>query len=95
MWAQSSRSTARHRFRRPAARPGVAAISACLTTLVGLAACREEVDRKITGAVAEDDRPLRVAVVNYPLQYFAERLGGDLVEVVFPASLDVDPAELF
>jgi zinc transport system substrate-binding protein len=31
-------------------------------------------------------------VVNYPLQYFAERIGGDNVEVVFPAPSDEDPA---
>ncbi len=34
----------------------------------------------------------RILVVNYPLAYFAERLGGDLVEVAFPAPADVDPA---
>ena len=32
-----------------------------------------------------DDGPLSVFVVNYPLQYFAERIGGEHVEVVFPA----------
>jgi zinc transport system substrate-binding protein len=31
-------------------------------------------------------------VVNYPLQYFAERIGGELAEVVFPAPSDTDPA---
>lgn len=36
--------------------------------------------------------PLCVAVVNYPLQYFAERIGGDRVDVVFPAPADEDPA---
>ena len=36
--------------------------------------------------------PLKVYVVNYPLKYFAERIGGDHVEVVFPAPLSVDPA---
>jgi len=36
--------------------------------------------------------PLSVAVVNYPLQYFAERIGGDAVTVVFPAPGDEDPA---
>ena len=43
---------------------------------------------------APDDpiRPLQVYVVNYPLQYFAERIGGDRVEVHFPAPADVDPA---
>jgi zinc transport system substrate-binding protein len=33
-----------------------------------------------------------VYVVNYPLQYFAERIGGDAVEVVFPAPAGGDPA---
>ena len=36
--------------------------------------------------------PLTVYVVNYPLQYFAERIGGEHVKVVFPAPADVDPA---
>jgi len=35
---------------------------------------------------------LSVYVVNYPLAYFAERIGGDLVEVHFPAPADEDPA---
>jgi len=35
---------------------------------------------------------LTVYVVNYPLQYFAERIGGEHVNVVFPAPADVDPA---
>jgi zinc transport system substrate-binding protein len=36
--------------------------------------------------------PLTVFVVNYPLQYFTERIGGEHVNVVFPAPTDVDPA---
>ena len=36
--------------------------------------------------------PLSVYVVNYPLQFFAERIGGERVQVVFPAPRDVDPA---
>ncbi len=35
---------------------------------------------------------LSVYTVNYPLAYFAERIGDDQVEVVFPAPADVDPA---
>jgi zinc transport system substrate-binding protein len=35
---------------------------------------------------------LSVYVVNYPLKYFAERIGGQHVKVVFPAPADVDPA---
>ena len=33
-----------------------------------------------------------IYVVNYPLKYFAERIGGDRVEVRFPVPADVDPA---
>jgi zinc transport system substrate-binding protein len=33
-----------------------------------------------------------VYVVNYPLQYFARRIGGDQIDVVFPAPADEDPA---
>ena len=33
-----------------------------------------------------------VYTVNYPLRYFAERIGGDLVRVEFPAPRDIDPA---
>jgi zinc transport system substrate-binding protein len=40
----------------------------------------------------EVDEPLLVAVVNYPLMYFAERIGGDQVRVLFPAPPDEDPA---
>jgi zinc transport system substrate-binding protein len=35
---------------------------------------------------------LTVYVVNYPLKYFAERIGQAHVNVVFPAPADVDPA---
>jgi zinc transport system substrate-binding protein len=32
-----------------------------------------------------------VAVVNYPLKYFAERIGGDAIEVSFPIPAEEDP----
>lgn len=35
---------------------------------------------------------LSVYTVNYPLQYFAERIGGEHAAVSFPAPADVDPA---
>jgi zinc transport system substrate-binding protein len=44
-------------------------------------------------AAAAAAAPLVVYTVNYPLAYFAERIGGEHVEVVFPAPPDVDPAE--
>ena len=35
---------------------------------------------------------LSVYVVNYPMKYFSERIGGEHVDVTFPAPPDVDPA---
>jgi zinc transport system substrate-binding protein len=56
----------------------------------GLAAgCSRSSDPVAPAAAAG---PLRVAAVNAPLAYFAERIGGDHVEVVFPVPADVDPA---
>ena len=40
---------------------------------------------------ASADR-LTVYTVNYPLQYFARRIGGERIDVHFPAPPDVDPA---
>lgn len=39
----------------------------------------------------EENQPL-VYVTNYPLQYFAERIGGDQVRVELPVPDDIDPA---
>ncbi|MGI9248958.1 MAG: metal ABC transporter substrate-binding protein, partial [Woeseiaceae bacterium] len=45
------------------------------------------------GEAVEGPRgPAQVYSVNYPLAYFAERIAGDTVNVVFPAPADVDPA---
>lgn len=49
-------------------------------------------DSRGAEVVAENNEKLVVFTVNYPLQYFAQRLGGDLVEVSFPAPADEDPA---
>ncbi len=43
-----------------------------------------------TSALAAEK--LSVYVVNYPLKYFTERIGGEHVEVSFPAPAGVDPA---
>ncbi|MEM1150229.1 MAG: metal ABC transporter substrate-binding protein [Pseudomonadota bacterium] len=42
------------------------------------------------GVLAQDDP--RVVAVNYPIQYFTERLLGDAGEVIFPVPADVDPS---
>jgi len=35
---------------------------------------------------------IKVFAVNYPLTYFAERIGGDFIEIYYPIPRDVDPA---
>ena len=52
---------------------------------------REATDPPAATATTENSK-LLVYVVNDPLKYFAERIGGDLVQVEFPAPPDVDPA---
>jgi len=48
-----------------------------------------EVEATATSSVVET---LTVYTVSYPLQYFAQRIGGDRVDARFPAPADVDPA---
>lgn len=43
-------------------------------------------------AVSAAAGPLRIYTVNYPLQYFTERIAGPHAEVVLPAPPGVDPA---
>lgn len=45
-----------------------------------------------SSAAKANDAPMSVYVVNYPLQYFAQRIGGPDVRVTFPAPADGDPA---
>lgn len=45
-----------------------------------------------TPAAATGDSILRVYVVNYPLQYFAQQIGGTRVDVQFPTPSGEDPA---
>lgn len=45
----------------------------------------------LAGVAHAQERPT-VAVVNYPLAYFTERLAGDGVEVLFPVPPDRDPS---
>lgn len=61
-----------------------------LTYVVLVAACTQNEQ------VSEDTEIQRnlpqVYTVNYPLAYFAERIAGDSVNVVFPTPPDIDPA---
>jgi zinc transport system substrate-binding protein len=38
------------------------------------------------------EEPLTIYTVNYPLQYFAQRIAGEHAQVIFPGPADADPA---
>lgn len=46
----------------------------------------------VVSFTASADEKLSVYAVNYPLAYFAERIGGSSVNVVLPVPADIDPA---
>ena len=64
------------------------------TAFLAMACSGSKPADELTGAQtpSPNDAKLLVYAVNYPLQYLAERIGGDLVRVEFPASADGDPA---
>jgi zinc transport system substrate-binding protein len=64
----------------------------CLALALTLVGCGSEQPAETTTPDVEPLDRLVVFSVNYPLAYFADRLGGDLVEVVFPAPPGEDPA---
>lgn len=66
-------------------------ISLALVLLAGGCSSSKDEGDAGDGKLFKGDKPV-ILVVNYPLQYFAERIGGDLIEVSFPAPQDVDPA---
>lgn len=68
---------------------------------LGLAACKKQPSAPAPAPAAPKAVPSqapsksgkpRVLVANYPLHYFTQRIAGDLVESVFPAPPDEDPA---
>jgi len=58
--------------------------------LIALSAC-DGGDSEPASQSAKNGK-LTAMTVNYPLAYFAERIGGEQVEVDFPVPADVDPA---
>jgi zinc transport system substrate-binding protein len=54
--------------------------------------CGEEAPTEGRLPGGAESAPLSVYVVNHPLEYFATRIGGERVAVVFPAPPGVDPA---
>jgi zinc transport system substrate-binding protein len=58
-----------------------------------LLACSPAQEDPLPGpAVSEEEGRLTLYTVNYPLKYLAERIGGEIVTVVFPAPPGIDPA---
>ncbi|MHC4079825.1 MAG: metal ABC transporter substrate-binding protein [Planctomycetota bacterium] len=62
--------------------------AAAFLGVLGLTGCDGAQPQEASGT---DGTPT-VLTVNYPLQYFAERIGGEAVEVEFPGPPDGDPA---
>ena len=71
-------------------------LAAGILVLVGIGiftGCTKDDDtKKEETTTGNTNAPLSVYVVNYPLQYFAERIGGPETSVTFPAPADGDPA---
>lgn len=59
---------------------------------VVLSGCFRSSDRSAGTSEASEDGAITVYVVNYPLEYFARRIGGDHVKVVLPTPANADPA---
>jgi len=57
--------------------------------IVVLSSCKQATKKE--EVVIPEDK-LEVFTVNYPLYYFAERIGGDFIELIYPIPADVDPA---
>jgi zinc transport system substrate-binding protein len=68
--------------------PGRALLSGSLVLAVSILSAAPSPAR----AADPGDDSLAVYVVNYPLQYFAQRIAGSHANVVFPAPADEDPA---
>jgi zinc transport system substrate-binding protein len=60
----------------------------CSVAFSAILGCSQEPQQQ---AITPRGKPV-VYVVNYPLQYFAERIGGDRIDVRFPVPANEDPA---
>ncbi len=65
---------------------GGIALATCL-----LSSCHDGSHRESEGAQDSSDRPL-VHASSYPLYYFAQRIGGDLIDLRFDTPAGIDPA---
>ncbi len=65
-------------------------ITVLFTLAILLNACKPSDPASTENAALKSSKP-QIYVANYPLKYFAERIGGDAIEVKFPAPGDEDP----
>ncbi len=72
----------------PAAIHRIIVLTMCLLVM---AACEQAKEQPVVVGPAAGEI-LNIYTVNYPLAYFARRIGGEFVTVSFPAPADVDPA---
>ena len=71
-------------------RPSILFFSVLTLVIVACAGCASESEPKSESAVPS--KKPTVFVVNYPLAYFAQRVGGESVDVAFPVPDEFDPA---
>ena len=67
-------------------------ISSCAPAEVNENAEQAETEQVSDGAATTEGSQALIYVSNYPLKYFAERIGGDQVKVELPVPGDIDPA---
>ncbi len=70
----------------------VICIAAVMATVLGLSGCADRESNRAVEKSSDASGPIVVFVTNYPLQYFAQRIGGEYASVQFPAPADEDPA---
>lgn len=82
-------------FRMPGLHGFFARLPGITLACLLLTAC-ERAPEETAGTAAEQPysagAPATVLTVNYPLQYFAERIGGEFVQALYPGPADADPA---
>lgn len=64
-----------------------------IAALLGVCACDSDPLVGDAPVATRPDNRLSIYTVNYPLQYLAQRVGGELVDVSFPAPQGIDPAD--
>ena len=62
-----------------------------IAMLIGIVISSCQSNSKDKKEVQSNDK-IKVFAVNYPLLYFAERIGGEYIDLIYPIPIDIDPA---